>query len=170
MLTRSRKLPLRGVSASREIRVAVVKASTASPAAARRASQRAGQMKLLSAKIIIGRSHQIYRKKSVRSIIADAPGKFIGFGITMKSALAPRSTQYSVHCTRSTRYQAHRVHVRATKREKEREKERVRVHPFPERCSGAFHACMEIIKIKWPITNDCCKEGSPFGWRPFWFT
>ena len=24
--------------------------------------------------------------------------------------------------------------------------------------SGAFHACMEIIKIKWPITNDCCKE------------
>lgn len=20
-----------------------------------------------------------------------------------------------------------------------------------------FHACMEIIKIKWPITNDCCK-------------
>lgn len=31
-----------------------------------------------------------------------------------------------------------------------------RVH---ERCGKAIHACMKIIKIKWPITNDCWKEG-----------
>lgn len=55
-------------------------------------------------------------------------------------------------------------------RARERGRGREREHPFPERCSRAFHACMEIIKIKWPITNDCCKEGSPPARRPSWFT
>lgn len=34
----------------------------------------------------------------------------------------------------------------------------IHTHTKVYKRTGAFHACMEIIKIKWPITNDCCKE------------
>jgi len=120
--------------------------------------RRAGQMKLVSAGIIIGAQHQIYRKKSA--------GEHYRAG-----AAANLYDSESARNRRPTRacYQANGIsRERGRERERERERERGeleggRAHPFPERCSGAFHACMEIIKIKWPITNDCCKEGSPPG-------
>lgn len=75
-------------------------------------SQRVGQMKLLSAEIIIGRFHQIYRKKNAEHYAWTRLEiyRVRNYHETGVSTMIRLGT--ALYCTRRTRYQAHRIRTR----------------------------------------------------------
>lgn len=102
----SRELPSRGVSILRTRWLTSLKL----PATAM--SQYVGQMKLFSTEIIIGRFHQIYRKKSAEHYAWTRLEIYRNRNYHETGVSARIRLGTALYCARRTRYQAHRIRTR----------------------------------------------------------